>query len=70
MLPFSIYGILVDKTESSYIEFLDNIKNEEFEKTEKKLKIRWEPEYIQCYFEQSLILAIKQLFISPIKIKS
>ena len=59
------YGILVDKTESSYIEFLDNIKSYVFEIPEnKKSKIKWEPGTIHCDFEQSLILAIKQVFIN------
>ena len=44
---------------------MDNIKRYAFENREnKKSELQWEPETIQCDFELSLILAIKQFFIN------
>ena len=52
-----------NKTTSSYIELLDNIKSYIFDNRENKSSVNlWEPQTIHCDLEFSIILAIKQVF--------
>ena len=57
------YAIMNNKTTSSYIELLDNIKSYIFDNRENKSSVnRWDRETIHCDLEFSIILAIKQVF--------
>ena len=57
------YGILIDKSLNSYIEFLDNIKTYSFNNRENKRDMNQrEPLNIHCDFEQAIIGAIRQVY--------
>jgi hypothetical protein len=57
------YGILTKKDTSSYIEFLDTIKNYIYDNRENRNNLEvWTPKTFHCDFELSIIIAIKQIF--------